>query len=473
MSTQRSEVGFTLASYAFGDAPLSPSSTLFQSASTVRYGESECQLAPDVALLPSTANVAVALDKDQQHGDAWGSPVVRMQAAHQRSTSGGRTILTLAAVVRGTRFNPITQDATSRLARIGHPLVVVRDEGNEHDCNALAVRVLSGGGCESDGMEMVGHLPAELAAVLSPLIDRDYAVIESCAVRVATPRLRVTVGVSFPASIVPTTAAATADADDVHGHDEGDDIDAAIAQLCEWEAHIDDDDDDDDDRRGTGRGSGHARSHSGGGGGSGNRGRSSCGRAAWSPSRSTSSLPPLDVAATPAPPELNHNDVPHVDASCGLPVLSLFDGIGAAKVALDAGGVRVVNYYSSEVDVDATAVLRKQHGESVVHLGDVRGITAAVMQKIKPDLVIGGSPCQDLSRLNQGHGLGLDGVKSSLFFEFVRVLQLAKNANPSVVFVLENVIPEHEHDRDAMTRMLGVTPLRLLAQLVSPCNRDR
>jgi site-specific DNA-cytosine methylase len=179
------------------------------------------------------------------------------------------------------------------------------------------------------------------------------------------------------------------------------------------------------------------------------------------------------VAATSAPPELNHNDVPHVDASCGLTVMSLFDGIGAAKVALDAGGVRVVNYYSSEVDVDATAVLRKQHGESVVHLVDVRGITAAVMQKIKPDLVIGGSPCQDLSRLNQAHGLGLDGVKSSLFFEFVRVLQLAKNANPSVVFVLENVIPEHEHDRDAMTRMLGVTPLRLLAQLVSPCNRDR
>lgn len=155
----------------------------------------------------------------------------------------------------------------------------------------------------------------------------------------------------------------------------------------------------------------------------------------------------------------------------GLRVLSLFDGIAAAKVAMDNTGVALSQYSCSEIDRPALHVVNARHNK-VTHLGDIRTIDAEVVRSLAPDVVIGGSPCQDLSRANAA-GKGLQGVKSSLFFEFLRVAELARQHNPDCVLVLENVIPRNPADRDEITRLLGVTPLRLRAEHVSACHRDR
>ncbi|WAR19066.1 DNM3B-like protein, partial [Mya arenaria] len=55
-------------------------------------------------------------------------------------------------------------------------------------------------------------------------------------------------------------------------------------------------------------------------------------------------------------------------------VLSLFDGIGAARVALEELGIEVETYYAVETDVDACAVTIFQHG--IQHLGNVYSLNS-------------------------------------------------------------------------------------------------
>jgi DNA-cytosine methyltransferase len=111
-------------------------------------------------------------------------------------------------------------------------------------------------------------------------------------------------------------------------------------------------------------------------------------------------------------------------------VLSLFDGISCAKIALDNLEIDVNNYYASEIDKFAINVSKSNH-PNIIHLGDIKNIKADDLPKI--DLLIGGSPCQDLS--NAQKGLGLKGSKSNLFYEYIRLL---KEVNPKY-FLLENV----------------------------------
>jgi len=111
-------------------------------------------------------------------------------------------------------------------------------------------------------------------------------------------------------------------------------------------------------------------------------------------------------------------------------VLSLFDGISCVKIALDNFKIPIANYYASEVNKYAIYISKKNHSY-IIHMGDVKNIKAKDLPKI--DLLIGGSPCQDLS--NAHKGLGLKGSKSRLFYEYVR---LYKELKPKY-FLLENV----------------------------------
>jgi len=97
-------------------------------------------------------------------------------------------------------------------------------------------------------------------------------------------------------------------------------------------------------------------------------------------------------------------------------------------VALQKEGIRIAFYCSSEVDPDALAVTDARFGTGdgsagadnlcafpFLNLGDVRLIDRQLLERLQPDLIIGGSPCQDLSRLNI-QGKGLQGLRSGLFF---------------------------------------------------------
>lgn len=142
-------------------------------------------------------------------------------------------------------------------------------------------------------------------------------------------------------------------------------------------------------------------------------------------------------------------------------VLSVFDGISCAKIALDQLGVKVDNYYASEIDKHAINVSKHNH-QNIIHLGDIKNITAKDLPKI--DLFIGGSPCQDLS--NAQKGLGLEGSKSSLFYEYIRLLREIKPK----YFLLENVKNKWAH---IMSDYVGVNHIEVNSNVLSAQSRPR
>ena len=147
-------------------------------------------------------------------------------------------------------------------------------------------------------------------------------------------------------------------------------------------------------------------------------------------------------------------------------VLSLFDGISCARVALDRAGLPVDEYLASEVDKHAIAISAKNYPD-IVRLGDVREVFMSHL-KGPIDLMIGGSPCQDLSIAKKGRQ-GLEGSRSSLFWEYVRIWELLRPK----WFVLENVASMPKADRDIITKTLGVEPILIDASLVSAQTRKR
>ena len=145
-------------------------------------------------------------------------------------------------------------------------------------------------------------------------------------------------------------------------------------------------------------------------------------------------------------------------------VLSLFDGISVAFVSLGMAGIRVKNYYASEIDEYAIKISKKNY-PAIIRLGDVKSVT-------KPpepiDLLIGGSPCQDLSIAKKDRK-GLDGDRSGLFYEYVRIKDLVKPK----WFILENVASMSKADRDTISEIMGVQPVMFNASLVSAQTRKR
>ncbi len=146
-------------------------------------------------------------------------------------------------------------------------------------------------------------------------------------------------------------------------------------------------------------------------------------------------------------------------------VLSLFDGISCGQQALKELGIEVNNYYASEINLDSIKVAKKNF-PNTIHIGDVRNIKD-IYRSGDIDLLIGGSPCQDLSHAKT-NGEGLEGEKSRLFYEFVRLL---KEFKPKW-FLLENVKMKKEW-QDIISNILGVEPIIINSNLVSAQNRIR
>ena len=143
-------------------------------------------------------------------------------------------------------------------------------------------------------------------------------------------------------------------------------------------------------------------------------------------------------------------------------VLSLFDGMSCGQLALDTLGIKVNNYFASEIDSYAIEIAKKNY-PNTKHIGSVLDVKGSDLPRI--DLLIGGSPCQSFS--NAGDGSGLDG-KSKLFWEFVRVL---KETKPTY-FLLENVKMKKEWEK-IITDTLGVEPIAINSRLLTAQNRPR
>lgn len=152
----------------------------------------------------------------------------------------------------------------------------------------------------------------------------------------------------------------------------------------------------------------------------------------------------------------------------GINVLSLFDGMSCGRIALERVGIKVNNYLASEIKKTAIRCSLDNY-PTIIHLGDITKINILNLPKI--DLLIGGSPCQDFSRLKV-EGKGLLGEKSKLFYEYLRILQELKNINPDVKFLLENVRMKKESEKE-LNKYLGVKGVHINSELVSYQKRPR
>jgi site-specific DNA-cytosine methylase len=167
-------------------------------------------------------------------------------------------------------------------------------------------------------------------------------------------------------------------------------------------------------------------------------------------------------------------------------VLSLFDGMSCGQLALKKAGIKVDQYYASEIDKFAIKVTMANF-PNTIQLGDVTKVNTKDLTGI--DLLIGGSPCQSFSFAGKRKGMStkdeqeiltLDHYlqlkregyefegQSYLFWEYMRILH---EVQPKYFF-LENVIMSEKWER-ILSKAIGVNPIEINSALVSAQNRRR
>lgn len=160
-------------------------------------------------------------------------------------------------------------------------------------------------------------------------------------------------------------------------------------------------------------------------------------------------------------------------------ILSLCDGMSCCHIALDRAGIHVKEYYAAEIKEIGIRVTKDNY-PNTIHIGDVNKISYrdGVLHTENGDYNVGhidlvafGSPCQSFSQAMKTHmRVGLeDKERSGLFLECYRIL---KEVNPTY-FLMENVASMKQEDKDFISKLMGVQPIRINSKLVGPALRDR
>ena len=147
-----------------------------------------------------------------------------------------------------------------------------------------------------------------------------------------------------------------------------------------------------------------------------------------------------------------------------LKVLSLFDGISCGMVALERANIPVERYVAYEIDENAIKCSEFNYPQ-IEHKGSV--VDADFSQYEGFDLLIGGSPCQDLC--NMGNKQGLEGEKSKLFYEYLRAL---KEVKPKY-FLLENNASMTDKNKNIISELMGCDPVMIDSANFSAQTRKR
>ena len=163
----------------------------------------------------------------------------------------------------------------------------------------------------------------------------------------------------------------------------------------------------------------------------------------------------------------------------GITVLSLFDGMSCGQIAFDKLGIKFdgVNnkYFASEIKKAAIKVTMHNY-KNTIQIGDVTKVhykdgvlytENGEYEVGKIDYLIGGSPCQDFSLL-KANGKGLEGDKSKLFYEYLRLLNEIKPK----YFLLENVKMKKESKKQ-LDEYLNTEGIYINSSLLSYQNRPR
>ena len=166
----------------------------------------------------------------------------------------------------------------------------------------------------------------------------------------------------------------------------------------------------------------------------------------------------------------------------GITVLSLFDGISCGRIALERAKVKVNHYFASEIKKCAIKCSSVNYPD-IIQIGDVRKVHYSNGYLFtekgqfcvgKIDLLIGGSPCQDFSNAasrwhkEENGQYGLQGSKSSLFYEYIR---LKEEIQPKY-FLLENVRMKDSAKKE-LDAYMGVEGIYINSDLLSYQHRAR
>uniref|UniRef100_A0A671UZL2 DNA (cytosine-5-)-methyltransferase n=1 Tax=Sparus aurata TaxID=8175 RepID=A0A671UZL2_SPAAU len=139
-------------------------------------------------------------------------------------------------------------------------------------------------------------------------------------------------------------------------------------------------------------------------------------------------------------------------------------------------GIQVDKYVASEVCEDSITVGMVRHQGRIMYVGDVRNVTHKHIEEWGPfDLVIGGSPCNDLSIVNPARK-GLYEGTGRLFFEFYRLLHEARpkpGDDRPFFWLFENVVAMGVSDKRDISRFLECNPVMIDAKEVSAAHRAR
>ncbi|HXA02793.1 MAG TPA: DNA (cytosine-5-)-methyltransferase [Cytophagaceae bacterium] len=146
-------------------------------------------------------------------------------------------------------------------------------------------------------------------------------------------------------------------------------------------------------------------------------------------------------------------------------VLSLFDGVSCARLALDRVGISPIKYYASEINKYAMRISEKNYPD-IIQLGNVKDLNFEDLPPI--DFMVFGFPCTDLSSLNSKRE-GLEGKHSGLLYDAIKVMEQVKPK----YFLAENVNSMSNENKKKITELLKVEPIMINSKLVSAQQRTR
>ena len=150
--------------------------------------------------------------------------------------------------------------------------------------------------------------------------------------------------------------------------------------------------------------------------------------------------------------------------------------MSCGQIALNQLGFKIEKYFAAEIKPHAIKCTQHNFPDTI-QIGDVRKVSYkdgilttanGCFEVGKIDLLIGGSPCQDLSILMRNRE-GLEGKKSSLFNEWLRIKEETNPRN----FMLENVASMSVENKNKIDELLGVTGIFINSALFSAQLRKR
>ena len=190
------------------------------------------------------------------------------------------------------------------------------------------------------------------------------------------------------------------------------------------------------------------------------------------------SVSPYGVAASLAS---CRGDVISQDEVGAILVVSLFDGIGALRIAVDSLQVPVAGYVAAEICSEARRVVESWFPE-VVALEDVQSIDEHEVSSwclrfpsVCAVLLGAGPPCQGVSGLNSDRRGALRDVRSCLFAHVPRIEGLLKRFFTwcPVFTLIENVASMDAEDCKVMSQAYDMTPWLVDSSELSLCRRPR